>query len=92
MNTTETEPRVQTESAAIRAWAEGRTVYVELHDGRIIGFPANRFRILSKATDEELARVRICRQRLISKRAATVLNLRGSGDSHPRSFLRTHMS
>lgn len=27
------------EPAAIRAWAENRTVFVELTDGRIIGFP-----------------------------------------------------
>jgi hypothetical protein len=32
---------------------------VELADGRIIGFPADRFRILSKATDEELQEVRV---------------------------------
>jgi Protein of unknown function (DUF2442) len=59
MNTAATDPRVQTEPAAIRAWAEGRTIYVELHDGRIIGFPADRFRILSKATDEQLGQVRV---------------------------------
>ena len=47
------------EPAAVRAWAENRTVYVELTDGRIIGFPANRFAILSKATEEELKQVSI---------------------------------
>ena len=51
MNTTAAETHVDTEPAAIRAWSEGRTIYVELHDGRIVGFPADRFRILSKATD-----------------------------------------
>ncbi len=34
-------------------------VYVELHDGRIVGFPADRFRILATATDEQLAKVQI---------------------------------
>jgi hypothetical protein len=47
------------EPAAIRAWAEHRTVYVELTDGRVIGFPANRFNILARATDEELKEVSI---------------------------------
>jgi hypothetical protein len=45
------------EPAAIRAWAEKRTIYIELTDGRIIGFPADRFILLSKATDEELKEV-----------------------------------
>jgi hypothetical protein len=36
------EPRLAVEPAAVRAWAEGRTIYVELHDGRIVGFPADR--------------------------------------------------
>ena len=47
------------EPAAVRAWAEKRVVYVELHDGRIVGFPADRFRRLAKASDEELKNVRV---------------------------------
>ncbi|RNC67281.1 MAG: DUF2442 domain-containing protein [Desulfuromonadales bacterium] len=47
------------EPAAIRAWAENRTIFVELTDGRIVGFPADRFRILSKASDEQLKEVSI---------------------------------
>ena len=47
------------EPAAIRAWAEKRTIFVELTDGRIIGFPADRFKILSTATDEQLKEVTI---------------------------------
>jgi hypothetical protein len=43
----------------LRAWAEKRTIYVELHDGRIVGFPADRFQILAGATDEQLAQVRV---------------------------------
>jgi hypothetical protein len=46
-----------TEPAAIRAWAEKRTVFIELTDGRIIGFPAARFKLLAAATDEQLAEV-----------------------------------
>jgi hypothetical protein len=45
------------EPVAIRAWAEKRIIYVELTDGRIIGFPADRFKILSKATEEQLKEV-----------------------------------
>ena len=45
------------EPAAIRAWAEGRTIYIELTDGRLIGFPADRFRILKEAADEQLKEV-----------------------------------
>lgn len=48
---------VEVEPAAIRAWAEGRTIFVELTDGRIVGFPADRFRILKNATDEQLKAV-----------------------------------
>ncbi len=45
------------EPAAVRAWADDRRIYVELTDGRIVGFPADRFRILSKATDDQLKQV-----------------------------------
>ena len=47
------------EASAIRAWADGRMIYVELHDGRIVGFPADRFSILSRATDDQLRAVRV---------------------------------
>jgi hypothetical protein len=50
---------VSVEPAAIRAWAEGRMIFVELTDGRIIGFPADRFKILKNATDEQLKEVKI---------------------------------
>ncbi len=52
-------PTTTTEPVAVRTWVEGRTVYVELIDGRIVGFPADRFRILSSATDDELQEVRL---------------------------------
>jgi len=47
------------EPVAIRAWVEGRTVMLELTDGRILGFPADRFKLLRDATDEQLREVRI---------------------------------
>jgi hypothetical protein len=46
-----------TEPCAIRAWTEMRMVFVELTDGRILGFPADRYRILSAASDDELKAV-----------------------------------
>ncbi len=59
MNTTTADPAIAVEPAALRAWTEGRIVFVELHDGRIVGFPADRFRILAAATEDQLAKVRI---------------------------------
>jgi len=40
MTSTAVKYSVTTEPAAIKAWSEGRTIYLELTDGRIIGFPA----------------------------------------------------
>lgn len=57
MITTTLDAYQTSEPIATRAWATGRTIFVELHDGRTIGFPADRFRILSKATEEQLAGV-----------------------------------
>lgn len=48
-----------TEPAALRAWADGRLIYLELTDGRIIAFPAARFQRLKAATDEQLKRVTV---------------------------------
>ena len=59
MSTTTGEVNQEVEPTALRAWTEGRTIYVELHDGRIVGFPADRFRILSSASKEQLGKVRL---------------------------------
>ncbi len=48
------------EPTAIRAWAEGRYIFLELTDGRIVGFPADRFRILRGASNEQLKEVSLC--------------------------------
>ncbi len=50
---------VAVEPTAIRVWVEGRTIFLELTDGRIIGFPADRFRILKNAADEQLKEVKL---------------------------------
>jgi hypothetical protein len=47
----------EVEPVALRAWTEKRTIFVELTDGRIIGFPADRFRLLRQATDAQLKKV-----------------------------------
>ncbi|WP_442888506.1 DUF2442 domain-containing protein [Congregicoccus parvus] len=59
MNTSTVDLWTSVEPVALRVWVEKRTIYVELHDGRVVGFPADRFRILAKATEEQLAKVRI---------------------------------
>lgn len=46
-----------TEPLAVRVWVEGRTVFLELTDGRIFGFPADRFRLLRGASEAELREV-----------------------------------
>ncbi len=57
MNTTTADSVVKAEPAALRVWVEGRTVFVELTDGRIVGFPAGRFQRLREASDEQLRKV-----------------------------------
>lgn len=49
--------QVEAEPAAVKVWIEGRTIFIELTDRRIIGFPAVRFKILKEATDEQLKNV-----------------------------------
>ena len=57
MRITTLETSQQTEPVALRVWVEGRTVWLELTDGRFVGFPANRFRRLKDATDVQLQAV-----------------------------------
>jgi len=57
MTTTTADPTQATEPAALRVWVEQRIVFLELTDGRIIGFPADRFKILQRATHEQLQKV-----------------------------------
>ena len=57
MSSTVPESGVEVEPIAVRVWVEKRTVYLELNDGRIFGFPADRFKILSTASDEALKEV-----------------------------------
>lgn len=54
MSTTVGAESLELEPTATRVWIEGRLVFLELTDGRVVGFPADRFRILSRATEEQL--------------------------------------
>lgn len=47
------------EPIAQNVWCNGRIVIVELTDGRTVSFPADRFKILAAATDEQLKEVSI---------------------------------
>ena len=51
--------KVEADVVAVRVWTQARMVYVELTDGRIIGFPADRYRLLRQASDAQLAQVKL---------------------------------
>jgi hypothetical protein len=57
MNTTIADPRLAAEPTALRVWTEERMVFLELSDGRVVGFPASRFIRLKAASDEQLQNV-----------------------------------
>jgi hypothetical protein len=57
MSTIITDSIAATEPAALRVWVEGRMVFLELTDGRIVGFPTNRFKRLREASAEQLQKV-----------------------------------
>jgi hypothetical protein len=45
------------EHCATRVWVSDRIVFIELTDGRQIGFPAARFKLLRDASEEQLKQV-----------------------------------
>lgn len=47
------------EPRAVHAWVRWRFIFVELEDGRVVGFPAAHFGRLASASDEQLAQVRL---------------------------------
>jgi hypothetical protein len=47
------------EPSATRVWVEKRTIHVELVDGRVFTFLADRFKILAAAGDDELQEVHL---------------------------------
>ena len=59
MNSTVIDKHIEVELAALRVWVDGRIIFIELTDRRIIGFPADRFKILKDATEEQLGKVEL---------------------------------
>jgi hypothetical protein len=59
MKSTVSESSRATEAVALRVWVQGRMVFLELTDGRIIGFPADRFKLLHSATEKQLKKVKL---------------------------------
>ena len=59
MSTSDDSATATQTARAIRAWAEDRKVWVELEDGRIVGFPADKYHRLKHADDKQLAEVSI---------------------------------
>ena len=57
MKSTASETARTSEPVAVRVWTEGRIVFIELTDGRVLGFPADRYKILHGATDAQLKAV-----------------------------------
>ncbi len=57
MSTTADSYIKEREIVATAVRVEGRKITVDLFDGRTVGFPADRYKILSKATDAELQAV-----------------------------------
>lgn len=58
MNST-VEPFVHTTVQAERVWVERRMIYLELSDERVIGFPADRYKLLKNASDAALQEVEL---------------------------------
>jgi len=59
MSTMTHEKELVIEPAAIRAWTKERMIFIELTDSRIIGFPADRFKRLKEADDDQLKKVKV---------------------------------
>ena len=45
--------------AAMKAWSEGRNIFIKLTDKRTIGFPDEKFKLLKNASAEQLEEVEI---------------------------------
>jgi hypothetical protein len=59
MNSIAIDRLIETEPTAINTWVNERMVYIELTDFRIVAFPADRFKILRKASNEQLQNVEL---------------------------------
>ena len=59
MNSIAIDKLIETEPTAINVWVKERMVYIELTDFRIVAFPADRFKILKNASNEQLQNVEL---------------------------------
>ena len=59
MSTSANNPAIVRTARAVRAWVRDRKVWIELEDGREVGFPAANYRRLRDAGDDALSKVRI---------------------------------
>lgn len=48
---------VELDPRAVRAWSVGRILFLELTDGRQLGFPADRFRLPRGADEAQLSQL-----------------------------------
>ena len=51
------EDKAQSSAIAVWCWIEGRRVWLELADQRMLSFPASKFPLLARAAPEDLAKV-----------------------------------
>ena len=57
MTTESGDSLIEAEPAAVRVWIDQRMVFLELTDGRVVGFPASHFTRLRQASTEQLQKV-----------------------------------
>jgi len=48
---------IRSDSRALRVWVDKHLIFLELSDGRILGFPADRYKLLNAASSDELLAV-----------------------------------
>ena len=46
-------------NAALRCWVEGRRVWLELADQRLVSFPATKYPLLASASQAQLEKVKL---------------------------------
>jgi hypothetical protein len=59
MNSMLTTNEIISEPIAADVWVKDRMIFISLTDGRILGFPAARFKLLKNESDHQLSKVQI---------------------------------
>jgi len=52
-------PKLPPPIAALRCWVEGRRIWLELVDQRLVSFPATKYPLLAKAPQVQLEKVKL---------------------------------